>query len=684
MRTDIKKKIEGLREKIRYHDYKYYVEDNPEISDSEYDKLMEELINIEKQYPGLVTPDSPTQRVGGQILNKFPVVEHSLPMLSLENVYSIDELVEFDKRVRKNLNESEIEYSVELKIDGIAVSLTYKNSVFIKGVTRGDGLKGDDITLNLKTIKSVPLKLRISGQEFNKKFGKTLEVRGEVFLPVEEFNRMNEKKEMSGEPLFANPRNAASGSLKLLDSRKVAKRKLDIFVHTIGFVDKKPWVSHYHALNELKLVGFKISPVLKLCKNLDEVIEICNQWETKRDKLSFATDGMVIKVDTFAQHEKLGSTTKNPRYAVAYKFQPKQATTKLINIEFGVGRTGAITPVAILEPVELAGSTISRCTLHNEDEVQRKGIKIGDTVLIEKGGDVIPKIVKVIESKRTGKEKEFSMPKKCPSCGEELKRRATPRGGYPGEAGSGEVAVRCINAGCPAQLERAIEHFTGRTAMDIAGFGPAVIKQLVEKKLVGSFADLYTLKKEDLINLERMGDKSVQNLLDAVSVSKDRDLGNFIFSLGIRHVGVHIAEIMAEHYSDINGLISAKKEDIERIQGIGPVVADSIYNFFSLNKNKSILAEFKKAGVSPVRKKISNEVNTKFKNKIFIFTGELSKFSREEAQRKVKELGARVSSSVSKKTDYVVVGENPGSKYEKAKKFGVKTLTELEFLALIR
>lgn len=670
---DIKKKIEELRKKIRYYEYKYYIEDNPEISDTEFDGLMKKLIELEKKYPDFITPDSPSQRVGGEpSVGKFPVIEHQVPMLSLENVYSIEELKEFDKRVRKNLESSDIKYSVELKIDGVAVSLTYENAVFVKAVTRGDGLRGDDITSNLKTIKSVPLRLKMSDKEFNKKFGSSLEIRGEVFLPIEKFNKLNENREMQGEVVFANPRNAASGSLKLLDSKQVAERNLDIFIHTIGWTDKKPWTSHYQALIDLKTNGLKISPLLKICKNLDEVIEICNEWETKREKLSFETDGMVIKIDSFIEQEKLGTTTKNPKYAVAYKFQPKQATTKLIDIEFGVGRTGTITPVAILEPVELAGSTISRCTLHNEDEVRRKGIKIGDTVLIEKGGDVIPKVVKVIEEKRTGKEKEFAMPLICPSCNEELKKLEN------------EVAVRCINAGCAAQLTRSIEHFTMRTAMNINGFGPAVIKQLVEKKIVSNVADLYYLKKENLIDLERIGDKSAQNLLDAIEQSKNRDLSDLIFALGIRHVGVHVAEILSKHYSNIDELFSAIKEEIEKIAGIGPIVADSIYKFFSLKKNKEIIEKLKKAGVNTNRKG-DRHIFRKNEPVPFscVFTGELSKLTRSEAEKRVKELGGRISSTVSKKIDYVVVGENPGLKFEKAKKLGIKILNESDFLTLL-
>jgi DNA ligase (NAD+) len=656
----IKEKIEELRKIIRYHDYKYYIENQPEISDYEYDKLMRELIELEKKYPQFITPDSPTQRVAGAPLKKFNTVSHKVPMLSLDNTYSQEELIEFDERVKKIIGNYPYHYAVELKIDGVAVSLLYKDGVFVRGATRGDGYTGDDISLNLRTIKTVPLKVE------SKNIPKELEIRGEVYLTRKAFEKINEEREMEGEVLFANPRNAAAGSLKLLDPKEVAKRGLDIFIHSVVLTDEIPWQTHCEALDELKKAGFKVSLVYEFCKNINEVIKVCNDWEVKRDKLPFDIDGMVIKVNEYKYYKVLGTTTKSPRYAIAYKFPARQATTKLINVSFQVGRTGSITPVAELEPVELSGSTITRCTLHNEDEIRRKDIRINDTVIIEKAGEVIPAIVKVVESKRTGKEKKIEFPKFCPACHSPIRRP------------EGEVAWRCENAGCIAQLERTLEHFTSRSAMNIEGFGKAIIQQLVAKKLVKDYADLYFLKKEDILKLERMAEKSATNLLNALENSKNRELAQVIFALGIRHVGKHIAEILAENYDSLDSLMKAKREELESIEGIGPIVAESIVHFFSNPRNIEIIKKLKSAGINPKRKKVE-KVNPYFANKTFVLTGELEKYTRYEAEKLIKEMGGKTASSVSKKVDYVIVGKNPGEKYNKAKKLNIKIIDEETF-----
>jgi len=658
---EAKKKIEKLREEIRYHDYKYYVEARPEIPDSEYDRLMRELIALEKEFPSLITPDSPTQRVGGEPLKEFKTVTHKIPMLSLDNCYSAEELKEFDGRVRKNLKQ-EYNYVVEPKIDGVAVSLYYEEGIFKLGSTRGDGIRGDDITNNLKTIKSIPLKINFKGK---------IEVRGEVYLAREHFLSINKEKEERGEETFANPRNAAAGSLKLLDPKLVAERPLDIFIHTLSSIDKKMWKTHYEALNGLKKLGFKVVNPAKLCRNIEEVISYCNEWEDKRDTLPYEIDGMVIKVNSFEQHEILGTTAKSPRYAIAFKFKARQAVTKLKDIILQVGRTGIVTPVAVLEPVYLSGSTISRCTLHNEDEIKRKDIRIGDTVIIEKGGEVIPKVVGVVTSKRNGKEKVFKMPDNCPVCGSKIVRLLD------------EVAYRCQNVSCPAQIQRRIEHFTGRRAMNIEGFGPAIITQLIKNKLVKDYADLYYLKAEDLEKMERMGEKSASNLINALQNSKNNTLSQLIFALGIQEVGENTAELLVSKYDSIDELSSATKEELQNIRGIGPSVAESIENFFKQKENLKVIEKLKKAGVNTKRKKEEVALKGKLLGKTFVFTGELNSFTRDEAETLVRRLGGTPTSSVSKKTDYVVVGRDPGSKYDKAKKLGVKIINEEEFKKIV-
>ncbi len=666
-KEEFRQKAEKLRQEIRQHDLLYYVEAKPVISDFEYDRLMSELQNLEKEHPELVTPDSPTQRVGGQPLQSFNAVVHAVPMLSLDNTYSAEELLEFDKRVKKFLGRGEPEYVVELKIDGVAIALIYKDGVFKKGVTRGDGERGDDVTANLKTIRSLPLRL-----ETKDKLKGELEFRGEVYMSRQSFQKVNEERERAGEEgLFANARNTAAGSLKMLDPRLVAKRPLDLFIYMLIPKEKRLKDTHLESLRLMEKYGFKVNPHYKLCRNINEVVDHVASWEVKRDSLPYDTDGMVIKVNSLDQQEVLGTTNKSPRWAIAYKFKAKQAMTKLQDIIVQVGRTGALTPVAVLEPVKLAGSTISRATLHNEDEVSRLDIRIGDRVVIEKGGDVIPKVVESLKDKRTGNEKKFKMPGKCPVCGGEVVRP------------EGEKVCRCENPGCRAQLEGRLEHFTKREAMELEGFGPALVEQLVEKQLVRDCADIYFLKYDDLIGLERLGEKSVNNLLEAISQSKHKPLSQLLFALGIRYVGMRGAEILAGRYGSLEEVAKAGEEELANIREIGPVASQSVVRFFRQAGTKKLVEKLKKAGVNLKRLREEEPTDQSLNGQTFVFTGELASMSRPEAEDLVKKRGGTPSGSVSKKTSYVVVGKDPGSKYDKAKKLGVQILSEQEFVKLI-
>ncbi len=661
----IKKEIEELREKIRYHDYKYYVENMPEISDQAYDALYARLKELEEKYPQFITPDSPTQRIGGKPLEEFKTVKHRIPMLSMDNTYSEDELRDFDRRLKKLLPKQEVHYVVELKIDGVSVSLLYENGIFVQGATRGDGYQGDDVTQNLRTIRSIPLKLNPQGG----KIPPVLEVRGEVYMPKKKFEELNKEREKNGEPLFANPRNATAGSLKLLDPSLVAKRGLDIFVWGLGYYEGIQFKTHHQALEYFQKVGFKVNPHYKFCKNIDEVIKYCQEWNEKKDSLDYAIDGMVIKVDDLEQQKKLGATTKAPRWLIAYKFPAEKAETILRDIVVQVGRTGTLTPVAVVEPVFVSGTIVSRASLHNEDQIRRLDVRIGDHVLIEKAGEIIPQVVGVLKEKRTGKEKIFKMPDKCPVCGGKVVREI------------GEVAVRCINPLCPAQLKNSIKHFASRDAMDIEGLGEALIDQLVDNKLVQDYADLYYLKFEQLIRLERMGPKSVENLLRAISESKNRPLSRVIYALGIRHVGVHIAEVLAERFNSIDELAKASFAQLNIIPEIGPTIAESVVNFFSLPRTREVIEKLKKAGVNLVRKE--EKVSDVLKGLTFVVTGTLKGYTRKEIEDTIKKYGGRVASSVSRLTNYLIVGENPGSKLDKARQLGVKTITEEEFNKMI-
>jgi len=664
---EVKKRIEKLREEIRYHDYKYYVENNPEISDYEYDLLVRELKSLEERYPSLKSPDSPTQRVGGAPVEEFPVVEHEIPMLSLDNTYSSEEVKEFEERLYRYLPGEKFEYVAELKIDGVSISLIYEDGYLIRGSTRGDGRRGDDITGNLRTIKTIPLKLL-------KKVRGRIEVRGEVYMTRSGFREVNREREEKGEPLFANPRNAAAGSLKLLDPRLTARRPLNNFIYSLTMVTSFSMPStHWECLKILRDWGFRVSSNIKLCKDIKEVIDYWNFWVKRREELDYDVDGVVIKVNSLSQQSRLGATSKSPRWATAYKFPATEATTRIRNIIVQVGRTGALTPVAILEPTLLSGTVVKRATLHNEDEIRRKDIRIGDTVIIEKGGDIIPQVVKVVESKRTGKEKKFSMPKKCPVCGANVMRL------------EGEAVARCIGSACPAQLKERIAHYAQRTAMDIEGLGNKLIEQLVDKKIVKDITDLYRLDLSLLSSLERMGKKSSQNLLSQIEESKKRPLSRLIFALGIRYVGRRGARILSEHFSSIEELSKASSEELEAIPEIGPRTARSIVLFFQEERNRKLLKRLKEYGVKMGEERGKKKVEkTLLSEKKFVFTGALKHYTREQAKELVESLGGRVVSSVSKRVDYVVAGKDPGSKYEKAKKLGVKILSEEGFENLIK
>ncbi len=651
-------KIKKLRQEINHHNYLYYSQDNPKISDSEYDKLFKELRELEDKFPDLITNDSPTQRVGAPPLKSFAAVTHKVPLISLDNAFSEEELRDFDERVHKGLNKpstEKIEYVCEMKMDGLAISLEYKNGKFVRGSTRGDGKQGEDITLNLKTVRSIPLVL-------NEKVD--IEARGEVYLPYKDFIKFNEERMEAGETKFANPRNAAAGSLRQLDSKITAQRPLAIFNYGAILEDKKI-TKHSEVLGYLKDLGFRINPNTEICHGIEAVLKFIHKWESKREALDYEIDGIVIKVNALADQKKLGATTHHPRWAIAYKYQPMQAETMVEDILVQVGRTGAITPVAHLKPVHLAGVVVKRATLHNEDEIKRLGLRIKDYVKVQRAGEVIPEIVKVVKEKRTGHEKEFYMPKKCPVCGGEIFRP------------EGEAVSRCINFACPAQVKERIRHFCTRGAMDIEHMGPAIIDQLVEKKLIEDVGDIYSLKKDDLTKLERMADKSAQNILDAIEKSKDRDFERLIFGLGIRNVGRHIAHLLAEQFSSMEKLEQAKEEEISNIYGVGPTVAKSAVHFFNQKTNQQILEKLAQAGIK-MKTHISSGPKPLAGKKI-VLTGTLETLSRDEAQSLIRKLGGQPSASVSSQTDFLVFGKEPGSKLDKAKKLGVKCLSEEEF-----
>ncbi|HHX01680.1 MAG TPA: NAD-dependent DNA ligase LigA [Firmicutes bacterium] len=657
--SDLKRIVE-LREQLHYHNYRYYVLDDPVIEDSEYDQLMLELIKLEAEYPETVTPDSPTQRVGHAVVGRFAQVEHRIPLLSLGNAFNKRELEEFDERVRRWAGQ-EVDYVCELKYDGLAVSLTYENGIFIQGATRGDGQIGEDVTQNLRTVRAIPLRLAEPV---------SLEVRGEVFMPKQAYEVLNQERAARGESLFANPRNAAAGSLRQLDPKITASRRLDIYVYSIGGLSHEQIATHLDCLNWLKQLGFKVSPHSKHCSSITEVWEFVEAWTEKRNSLPFAIDGIVVKVNSLAVQAQLGATAKSPRWAIAYKFPADQAVARVLDIEVNVGRTGVVTPLAILTPTLIAGSTVSRATLHNEDYVKAKDIRIGDYVVIQKAGDVIPEIVRSLPERRKGDEQIFEMPHACPACSQPLQRTA------------GEAAVRCVNLDCPAQAYERIIHFASRDAMNIEGLGPAVIKQLIDSELIENPADLYELTYDQLIGLERFGEKSAQNLLDAIAESKKRPLANLIFALGIRHVGSEVARELASQFGSMERLRTAIVEELTAINTIGEKIASSVVSYFSRDENNRLIDKLAALGVNLVESK--SEGAQPLANLTFVITGTLEQFSRQEAESALRSLGAHVASSVSRNTDYVVAGEKAGSKLTRAQQLGITILNEQQFIEIIR
>jgi len=662
-KVDFRKQIEALRSEIRHHEYRYYVLDEPEISDREFDVLMRRLQELEKEHPELLTPDSPTQRIGGQPAEEFPKVRHARPMMSLDNTYSVDELRDFDRRVRELSGREKIEYVAELKLDGLSMSLTYENGVLRRGVTRGDGMVGEDVTANVKAIRSVPL--RIDSRKL-KEVGipARFEVRGEVIMGRKSFERVNAQREAAGEPRFANPRNSAAGTMRQLDPRIVADRKLDMYLYYLQVSGAEPMPEHAKTLEVLAKMGFKVNPNSRLCPSFDEVLDYIREWEPRRDTLDYDIDGIVIKVNNTRLWPELGMTAKSPRWAVAFKYPARQATTKVKGIRAQVGRTGTLTPVADLEPVDVGGVTVSHATLHNMDEIGRLGVKIGDTVLIQRAGEIIPQVVRVMKQASGGQ--EFHMPKQCPVCGGVVHRAA------------GEVAYRCVNVACPAKLKESLLHFAGRRAMNIDGLGDALVDQLVGKGLVHNVADLYQLTHEQVAGLERMGDKSASNLLAEIEESKKAELSRLIFAIGIRFVGERTAKFLADYFGSLDKLAAASEEELHQVEEVGPRVGEAILEFFHEPRNLEVLKRLRKAGLQFEQKKVQT-AEGKLAGKQFVLTGTLEHYSRDEATKMIEESGGRVVGSVSKKTDYVVAGTEPGSKLEKARSLGVRVLDETDF-----
>lgn len=661
----IQTEIEKLRDEIRHHDYRYYVLDDPEISDREYDLLFHRLLDLEKQHPQLIAADSPTQRVGAEPISGFQTVHHKKKMLSLDNGYSFDEIKEWQERLYKGLaSQEKIEYLAELKIDGVSISLTYEKGYLKIGALRGNGETGEDVTANIKTIRAVPLK-------FLADLADRIEIRGEVFMSHKDFTRMNKERLDMEEPLFANPRNATAGALKTLDPKTVAARKLLFYAHSLGEYSGEEFRFQKEFLDKIKKAGVPVDPHTKLCGNIDEVIQYCRHWQEKRDSLDYEIDGIVIKVNSLTLQKRLGFTLKSPRWAIAYKFPAQSVMTYVKNISVSIGRTGVLTPVAELEPVECSGVTISNATLHNFDEIERLGVKIGDKIVLERAGDVIPKVVKVVTSVRSGKEKKFHLPLKCPFCGGNIVKEKEE-----------EVAYRCVNLSCGAQMEKRMIHFASRAAMDIEGMGEAVARQLITKGMARDFADIYILKKDDFLKLELFKDKKAQNLIAGIGASKERPLSRLLFAFGIRHVGEKAAQVLAQRFSTVDNLKEATVFEMSAIHEIGDVIAQSVYDFFRQKDTVILIDKLKRFHVNTRQPKQAT-VSFALAGMSFVFTGELEGFSRIQAESRVKESGGVVSSSVSKKTAYVVVGEAPGSKYAKALKLKVPILNEEGFKKII-
>ncbi|MCS7151449.1 MAG: NAD-dependent DNA ligase LigA [Endomicrobia bacterium] len=662
-------RIKQLRELIKYHDYRYYVLNQPEISDYEYDKLYKELKQLEEQYPEFITPDSPTQRVSGEVIKEFKPIKHTFPMLSLDNTYSENEIYDWAERISKYVPLKNLEFIVEPKLDGLSCTIHYVDGKLHTAATRGDGETGEDVTLNVKTIRSVPLTLESKHKLPIPKF---FEVRGEVIMFKKDFEKLNKELQQKGQQTFANPRNAASGSLRQKDPKITASRPLRFYIHSYGKIEGSTKVESDEEFLELcKNFSLPVIQYFKVCKTIDEVVKYCLEWQNKRDELEYEIDGMVIKVNQLKFRDTIGSTLKAPRWAIAYKFPARQATTVLKSVVMQVGRTGVITPVAELEPVECGGVTISRATLHNFDEIKRLGVRIGDTVLVERAGEVIPKIVKVVESKRTGKEKEIEIPKKCPVCGSNVVKEEP------------EVAYRCPNSSCPAQVINSIIHFAKREAMDIEGLGESVAELLVEKKLVKKLSDIYYLTKEQLLSLPLFKEKKANNLLTAIERSKQKPLSKLLYGLGIRHVGEKAAEVLAERFSSMEKLMQASEIELQSIPEVGPVMAKSIKEFFANKYSQEIITQLKKAGVNMIQPKVEKKGAQIFAGMTVVFTGELDSMTRTQAEEIVKQMGGNTASSVSRSTSLVVVGRNPGSKYEKAKQLGIRIIYEDEFLQMI-
>ena len=662
--------VKELRKKLEYYAKLYYDMDNPAITDYEYDMMMNRLKALEKQFPELITKESLTQKVGGHVKEGFKQVVHEVPLQSLQDIFSFDELKEFDDRVRKvaDENNEELKYVVETKIDGLSTALKYENGVFVQGATRGNGLIGEDVTDNLKTIKSIPKELK---EKIN------ITVRGEVFIGTKEFEEMNEEREILEQTLFANARNAAAGSLRQLDSKVTATRPLDIFVFNVQKYDEETFDSensHFTELNKLKELGFNVVPVRKLCNTIDEAIEAIKKIGEDREKLSFGIDGAVIKVDNLHLREILGTTYKVPKWAIAYKYPPERKETKLLDIVCQVGRTGAITPTAILEPVKVAGSTISKTTLHNEDFIKEKGLKIGDTVVIQKQGDVIPEVVDVLKDKRTGEEKDFSMPTTCPVCGAPVVRE------------EGEAVSRCIGVECSAKLLRNIAHFVSKEGMDIDGLGIKIIEQLVDKSLIKNIADIYTLTIDEIASLKKNGKKFAQNLIDAINASKNNDLYKLITALGIRHIGAKSAKGLTKRYKSIDEISNASLEELSNINDVGKITAKSVYEFFRQNQTIDLINKLKEAGVNTeaIKNEYDENYDNRFEGKTFVLTGSLDKYTRNQASEIIEKFGGKVSGSVSKKTSYVLAGEEAGSKLTKAQDLGVQIISEQDFAEMIK
>jgi DNA ligase (NAD+) len=659
---DLEKKIEALRDKIRHHEYRYYVLDDPEIADAEFDVLMNQLKKLETEHPALVTPDSPTQRVGGKAREGVLKARHSSPMLSLDNTYSQDELRNWERRVHELSGRTDIEYVCELKLDGMSLALHYEDGKLVRGITRGDGTTGEDVTPNVRTVRSIPLSI---SREKLKEAGipATFEVRGEMLMPIAAFKKMNEEREQKGLSLFANPRNATAGTVRQLEPSITAQRRLDYFSYALLQNGRTYFERHWKTLSALDTAGFKVNPSRKLVKNFDEIWAFIEQEKTKREKLPYEIDGIVIKVDRTALQEELGYTGKAPRWAIAYKYAARSGITQIEDIIVQVGRTGKLTPVAVLKPVAIGGTTVSRATLHNMDEIERLGVKIGDWVEVERGGDVIPKVTRVVEDKDHPRgHKTFHMPERCPVCEGNVVRT------------EGEADHRCVNANCPAKLRETILHFASRGVMNIDGMGDALVNQLTERGMVKNVADIYGLTKKDLLSLERFADKSAQNILNEIENSKKLPLERVIYGLGIRFVGERTAQFLAEHFGSMDALMNAKEDELLEVDEVGPRIAQSIAEFFQEPKNRELIERLRKAGLTFAGKK--KERGTKLVGKTFVLTGTLPHYSRDEAKKLIEDAGGKVTGSVSKKTDYVVAGDDAGSKLDKAKELGVKVIDE--------